>query len=33
MAGQTDDALVLMERAVASRDPLELALAGFLAAY
>ncbi len=33
MTGQTDDALVLMERAVASRDPLELALAGFLSAY
>lgn len=33
MTGQTDDALMLMERAVASRDPLELALAGFLSAY
>ncbi len=33
MTGQTDDALVLMERAVALRDPLELALAGFLSAY
>lgn len=33
MTGQTDDALVLMERALASRDPLELALAGFLSAY
>ncbi|HVE62686.1 MAG TPA: hypothetical protein VNB94_02630 [Mycobacteriales bacterium] len=27
MTGQTDDALVLMEWAVASRDPLDLALA------
>ena len=27
MTGQTDDALVLMDRALASRDPLELALA------
>ena len=33
MIGRADDALVLMERAVVSRDPLELALAGFLAAY
>ena len=33
MTGRADDALVLMERAVVSRDPLELALAGFLAAY
>ena len=33
MTGQTDDALVLMERALASRDPLELALAAFLSAY
>ena len=33
MTGQTDDALMLMERAVASRDPRELALAGFLSAY
>ena len=32
MTGQTDDALVLLERAPASRDPLELALAGFLSA-
>jgi integrase/recombinase XerD len=29
----TSDALVLMERALVSRDPLELALAGFLSAY
>ena len=33
MTGQTDDALVLMERAVASREPLERALAGFLSSY
>jgi hypothetical protein len=33
MSGPTDDALVLRERALASRDPLELALAGFLSAY
>ncbi len=32
-APATSDALVLMERALASRDPLELALAGFLSAY
>ena len=33
MTGQTDDASVLMERALVSRDALELALAGFLSAY
>ena len=33
MTEQADDALVLMERALVSRDPLELALAGFLSAY
>lgn len=33
MTGQADGALMLMERAVVSRDPLELALAGFLSAY
>ena len=33
MTGHTVNALVLMERAVASRDQLELALAGFLSAY
>lgn len=33
MSEQVDDALVLMERALVSRDPLELALAGFLSAY
>ena len=30
---QGEDALMLMERAVASRDPLALAIAGYLAAY
>ncbi len=33
MTAQTDNALMLMERALVSRDPLELALAGFLLAY
>lgn len=32
MTEQVDDALVLMERALVSCDPLELALAGFLSA-
>lgn len=32
MIEQADDALVLMERALVSRDPLDLALAGFLSA-
>lgn len=33
MTRQTDDALVLMERALVFRDPLDLALAGFWSAY
>ena len=33
MTEPVEDALALMERALASRDPLELALAGFLSAY
>jgi hypothetical protein len=33
MTRQAGDARVLMDRAPASRDPLELALAGFLSAY
>ena len=33
MTQEADDALVLMQRALVSREPLELALAGFLSAY